>query len=95
MFKSYTVEEIKIDRVFTAGVSSNPVDQAVVASLVTLGQRLGLTVVAEGVESTDAASTLAALGCDRLQGFHFGRPVPAELTYESTVVVEVPAAQPA
>ncbi|MGH9019292.1 MAG: EAL domain-containing protein, partial [Acidimicrobiales bacterium] len=52
-------------------------DAAIVASVIGLAHALGLTVVAEGVETTAQAATLVALGCDRAQGFLFARPQPA------------------
>lgn len=76
MLKTYPVEELKVDRSFTSGVLANRVDRAIVSSLVDLGHRLELTVVAEGVESAAVAAALIGAGCDRLQGFHFGRPSP-------------------
>jgi EAL domain-containing protein (putative c-di-GMP-specific phosphodiesterase class I) len=48
-----------------------------VTAVVTLGQALGLTITAEGVERADQAAQLSALGCDLLQGFHFGAGVSA------------------
>ena len=51
-------------------------DDAVVTSIIELGHRLGLSIVAEGVESEATASRLVELECDDLQGFWFARPVP-------------------
>ena len=54
--------------------------RAIVRPIVDLGRRLGLRVVAEGVEDEETLLRLAAFGCDHGQGFHFSRPVPpAEL----------------
>ena len=50
----------------------------IVDSTVALGARLGLEVVAEGVEDEDTLAALAALGCQQAQGYYFSRPVPAE-----------------
>jgi EAL domain-containing protein (putative c-di-GMP-specific phosphodiesterase class I) len=49
-----------------------------VHAVIALGHTLGLKVVAEGVENLPTAQTLAALGCDELQGFCFSRPLPAD-----------------
>jgi EAL domain-containing protein (putative c-di-GMP-specific phosphodiesterase class I) len=54
-----------------------PGSRAFVTAVVTLGQALGLTITAEGVERADQAAQLSALGCDLLQGFHFGAGVSA------------------
>jgi EAL domain-containing protein (putative c-di-GMP-specific phosphodiesterase class I) len=68
--------EVKIDRSFTAGMADG--DGPVVAGVIGLGRGLGLRVVAEGVETVDQVRELAALGCDRVQGYLLGRPGPAE-----------------
>ncbi|MGY1830769.1 EAL domain-containing protein [Geodermatophilus sp. SYSU D01180] len=69
------VTEVKIDRSFTAGMADG--DGPIVAGVVGLGHGLGLRVVAEGVETSEQARQLAALGCDRVQGYLVGRPAPA------------------
>jgi EAL domain-containing protein (putative c-di-GMP-specific phosphodiesterase class I) len=56
-------------------------DAAIVRTTIDLGHNLGLDVVAEGVETREIWDRLAGLGCDTVQGFYLGRPVPAwELT---------------
>jgi EAL domain-containing protein (putative c-di-GMP-specific phosphodiesterase class I) len=52
-------------------------DRAIVASVIELGHQLGLTVVAEGVETDEVCADLRRLGCDTMQGFLFSPPVPA------------------
>ncbi|MCW2665481.1 MAG: diguanylate cyclase/phosphodiesterase with sensor [Frankiales bacterium] len=68
------VNEIKIDRSFVSRLAHSPSDAAIVRATVELGHSLGLRVVAEGVEDAGAAEILRRLGCDRAQGFYFGRP---------------------
>lgn len=70
------VDVLKIDRTFVNQMET-PGSQAIVTAVVTLGQALGLTITAEGVERADQAEQLAALGCDLLQGFHFGAGISA------------------
>jgi diguanylate cyclase (GGDEF)-like protein/PAS domain S-box-containing protein len=77
--KRFPVEAIKIDRAFVAGLGIDPDDSAIVEAVVRLGSSLGLLVVAEGVESPLQLARLRDLGCDRAQGYLFGRPRPAEL----------------
>jgi EAL domain-containing protein (putative c-di-GMP-specific phosphodiesterase class I) len=72
------VHQLKIDRQFVTGLGHEPVDEAIVASIIDLGHRLGLDVVGEGVENATAANRLAELGCDELQGYLFARPMPAD-----------------
>ncbi|WP_432543860.1 putative bifunctional diguanylate cyclase/phosphodiesterase [Kineococcus sp. SYSU DK002] len=71
------VHELKIDRQFVAELVTHPQADAIVSALIELAHRLGLVVVAEGVETVAAADRLCALGCDELQGFFFARPLPA------------------
>ena len=68
---------IKVDRSFTAGLGRNESDSAVVIAVLSLARSLGLTAVAEGVETEAQLVQLLDLGCDVGQGFHFGRPQPA------------------
>ena len=77
--KRFPVEAIKIDRSFIAGLGLEAEDTTIVEAVVRLGQALGLHVVAEGIESPLQLSRLRDLGCDRGQGYLFGRPRPAAL----------------
>ncbi len=74
----FPVAEIKIDRSFVTDVDSKSGNQALVSAIVGLGRALGLSVVAEGVETDAQAARLRQLGCDVLQGFLYARPMPAE-----------------
>ena len=74
MLKKYTFDEIKIDRSFVASLPHSPADAAIVRSILELGHRLDLTVVAEGIEDEATARLLEEMGCDVLQGFHFAKP---------------------
>ena len=71
------VTELKIDRGFVLAMSDSQEDRAIVASVIELGHRLGLAVVAEGVETVEVRDDLQGLGCDLMQGYLFSRPVPA------------------
>jgi EAL domain-containing protein (putative c-di-GMP-specific phosphodiesterase class I) len=77
--KRFPVESIKIDRSFVGGLGLESEDTTIVDAVVRLGRALGLKVVAEGVESPLQMSMLRDLGCDRGQGYLFGRPRPAAL----------------
>jgi diguanylate cyclase (GGDEF)-like protein len=70
------VTEVKIDRSFTARLADDGSD-GFVSGIVGLGQGLGLRVVAEGVETGDQLDALHAIGCERAQGYLFGKPVEA------------------
>jgi len=68
--------EIKIDRSF---ISAMVADRgAIVSPVIQMAHNLGLSVVAEGIEELETAQSLRLLGCDSGQGYHFGRPMPAE-----------------
>ena len=74
------LDELKIDAAFVHGLGRNDTDAALVRGLVEIGHSLGLTVVAEGVETRDAWNILTAWGCDRAQGFYVASPrMPLEL----------------
>ncbi|MGY5885525.1 putative bifunctional diguanylate cyclase/phosphodiesterase [Modestobacter lacusdianchii] len=72
------VSELKLDRSFTADLLTDARTEAIVASTIELAHRLGLRVVAEGVEQLPTLTRLRALGCDESQGYLHSRPVPAE-----------------
>lgn len=69
--------ELKIDRSFVTEVGSQEVTHAVTHGIVQLGHALGMTVVAEGVETRDQLDRLRRMGCDAVQGYLVGRPVCA------------------
>jgi diguanylate cyclase len=71
------VDTLKIDRSFVLRLPQDERDAAIVQSLVDLGRRLGLRVVAEGVDSVETCALLAGWGCDEAQGHLLGRPMPA------------------
>lgn len=73
--KRLRVEAVKIDRSFVRGVITDPRDEAIVRTIITLGKTLGLEVIAEGIETEAQARRLRELGCPLAQGFHFARPL--------------------
>ena len=75
--KDLPVSELKIDRSFVMGLHAHPANRMIVNSVISLGQNLGLRVVAEGVEDWNAWSELSGLGCDFAQGYYLARPMPA------------------
>ncbi|NOX23873.1 MAG: EAL domain-containing protein [Actinobacteria bacterium] len=72
------LDNLKLDRSFVAGLSSDSFDGSVVDAIVTLAHHLGLGVVAEGVETAVQLEAVRDLGCDFVQGFYLARPVAAE-----------------
>ncbi len=77
--RRFPVEAIKVDRGFINGLGIDTEDSTIVEAVINLGHSLGLSVVAEGVETPLQLSRLRELNCDRGQGYLFGRPRPAEL----------------
>ncbi|MBB2945575.1 diguanylate cyclase (GGDEF)-like protein [Actinoplanes lutulentus] len=72
------VDEIKIDRSFVDEMIDKPAAGAVVRGAVELGARLGVRVVAEGIETIEQRAALIELGCPTAQGYHFCKPMPAD-----------------
>jgi len=77
--RTLPIDELKIDRSFIAPLADEGSAAAIVDSIVTLGHALGLSVVAEGIETPEQLARLRQLGCDVGQGFHLGRPEPVRM----------------
>jgi EAL domain-containing protein (putative c-di-GMP-specific phosphodiesterase class I) len=75
--KGLPVDEVKIDKGFISGLTTDPADRAVVRAVVDIAHTLGLRVVAEGVEEAAQHDLLRALGVDDVQGYLHARPMPA------------------
>jgi diguanylate cyclase (GGDEF)-like protein/PAS domain S-box-containing protein len=82
--REFHVDELKIDRSFIDTITDDSAAVSLVATIVQLARSLSLTTVAEGVETREQYVLLRELGCDRLQGYFFAKPAPAE-----DVVVEL------
>jgi diguanylate cyclase (GGDEF)-like protein/PAS domain S-box-containing protein len=74
--KALPVDVVKVDRSFIADLVASTEDRAVVEAVLTLARRMGLTVIAEGVETTEQDDLLRTMGCPVVQGYLYGRPVP-------------------
>jgi EAL domain-containing protein (putative c-di-GMP-specific phosphodiesterase class I) len=75
---SLPISELKIDRSFVCELGDSEQSSAVVAAIIALARSLGLRVVAEGVETAQQMVVLQGLGCQIMQGFLFGTPMPAD-----------------
>ena len=75
--KRLPVDELKIDKSFVIGREDQK-DQAILRATIDLAHKLGLVVVAEGIEDDAALERLAAMGCEHAQGYGIARPMPAE-----------------
>ena len=77
--KRFPVEAIKIDKGFVAGLGLDTEDTTIVEAVVNLGHSFGIAVIAEGLETPLQLARLREMGCDRGQGYLFGRPRPASI----------------
>ena len=92
--KRFPVSRLKIDQSFVRNVISDMNDAAIVRAIVTLGHSLDLEIIAEGVETSDQLAFLRAEGCDGVQGYYFGRPMPSK-DFIARVLEEQPLARTA
>ncbi len=78
MLKDYKVDVIKLDRSFFTNLNSDESGKIVVGGIIDLGHNLGLTIVAEGIETKEQVALLKSINCDVVQGYYFNRPMPIE-----------------
>ncbi len=79
--RRFSFDIVKIDRAFVRSLGINSNDTALVAAILSMGEALGLSVVAEGIEDETQLAALRRMRCPRAQGFYFDRPMPAEAIY--------------
>jgi len=75
--RQYPFDVLKIDRSFINGITINKADCDLVKAAIAMSHSLGLTVIAEGVETKEQLQLLERLGCDIVQGYYFSKPIPA------------------
>lgn len=83
----FSIDEIKIDRSFVIDLENDGRERALVQAIITLGHALGLSVVAEGVETEVQATMLREINCDVFQGFLYAAPMPASDFLEFTTKI--------
>ena len=76
--KRFPIDRVKIDRTFVRDIPGNGDDEAITTAIIAMAHGLGLSVVAEGVETEQQLQFLRAAQCDIMQGFYFARPMPAD-----------------
>lgn len=86
----FPLDTLKIDQSFTRRIGEQPDGAALVDAVIALAHRLHLRVVAEGVETAQQRDYLRQQGCDEMQGYHFGRPAPAD-SLQRQLAADVPA----
>jgi EAL domain-containing protein (putative c-di-GMP-specific phosphodiesterase class I) len=87
----FPFDTIKIDRSFIEAIERRSEAQAIVRAVVGLGRSLGIRTCAEGVETAEELAFLEAEGCDEVQGYYLGRPLPAS---ELTRLIAAPGSAP-
>jgi diguanylate cyclase (GGDEF)-like protein len=86
--RTFPFDRIKIDQTFIQNMMHHAADAAIVCAIVGLGRNLGITTVAEGVETEEQLTALRATGCQLAQGYLFSRPVPAsELAFDRPIAL--------
>ena len=76
--KKFPINYLKIDRSFVRDLETDPNDRAIAEAIVVMAHKLGLKVIAEGVETLGQSELLAAVGCEYVQGFLHAKPMPAD-----------------
>src|SRR3990172_168163 len=76
--KKFDIDYLKIDQSFVRNLETDPDDMALSEAIIVMAHKLGLKVIAEGVETEGQRKLLADAGCDYAQGYLFSRPVPAD-----------------
>jgi diguanylate cyclase (GGDEF)-like protein/PAS domain S-box-containing protein len=76
--KRFPIDTLKIDRSFTTGIPVDASDCAIASTIIGMGRKLGHRVIAEGVETLDQLDFLRQAGCDEVQGYLYGKPLPAD-----------------
>ncbi|HJW56314.1 MAG TPA: EAL domain-containing protein [Burkholderiaceae bacterium] len=75
--KRFPIDQVKIDRTFVRDIPGDGDDEAITTAIIAMAHSLGLSVVAEGVETEQQLQFLRAAHCDVIQGYYFARPMPA------------------
>jgi diguanylate cyclase (GGDEF)-like protein len=98
LMKQFPIDTIKIDRSFVRDLPNDSEDQAIAQAIISMGKALGMTVVAEGVETPEQQAFLRSHACDEMQGYLFSKPLPprqlASLLRSAPLLVSPPL-QPA
>ena len=78
LMKQFPIDTIKIDRSFVRDLPRDSEDQAITQAIISMGKALGMTVIAEGVETAEQQAFLRNHFCDEMQGYLFSKPLPAQ-----------------
>lgn len=92
---SYPIDCIKIDQSFVRGIGTIKHSQAIIRAICELGKCMGMTTIAEGVETEEQYLALKGLGCQEVQGYLLGRPQPIDALFPAPRLIEAPRDQSA
>jgi diguanylate cyclase len=84
--RQFRIDELKVDQTFVQGLERDAEDSSIVTAVVNLAHNLGLSAVAEGVETAEQSRRVQSVGCDLAQGFYFAAPEPASLSGSKTTL---------
>ena len=84
--RKFNIDYLKIDQSFVANIQSHASNMALCEAIIVMGHKLGMKVIAEGIETSEQLELLKSAGCDYGQGYYFSRPVPAA-EFEKLLVV--------
>jgi EAL domain-containing protein (putative c-di-GMP-specific phosphodiesterase class I) len=76
--KKFPINKLKIDQSFVRNIMIDSDDAVIASTIISMGQNLRLTVIAEGVETLEQLAFLRQQGCHEMQGYYFSKPLPAE-----------------
>jgi EAL domain-containing protein (putative c-di-GMP-specific phosphodiesterase class I) len=76
--KGLPLDSLKLDQSFVRGLPADPDDLAICTAVIAMGKALGMSVIAEGVETAEQLAVLRSLGCDQVQGYLIAKPLPAD-----------------
>ncbi|MGY4476465.1 bifunctional diguanylate cyclase/phosphodiesterase [Bradyrhizobium sp. USDA 3364] len=94
LMKQFPIDTIKIDRSFVRDLPNDSEDVAIAQAIISMGKALGMTIVAEGVETSEQQEFLRTHACDEMQGFLFSRPLPPRDLAELLMASNSPPLQP-
>ncbi len=91
--KRFPLDALKIDRSFVADALTNRDDREIIRTIIAMARSLGMETVAEGIETKEQQGLLSRLGCDSMQGYYFGRPMPGKELEQLVSEAHVASAQ--
>ena len=78
VLRHFPFDKIKLDKSFVNDIEANPQSRAILQAILAMGRSLGIPILVEGVETEHQLAILRAEGCNKVQGFLTGRPVPVD-----------------